>query len=349
MSQTEQLSGGLTSVIPDAVGQLTGLAVTRVRPLGGELNRTYQVATSDATRLVVKVVPATEADIAGVRWQHQLLDVCADHDDLPTPPVMRDPAGSDIVVDDRADESWAVSVYGWMPGEILGRVPVHSVDLLTDWGRIAGRFAQVFSSLTPDDRLRTHEWDLLKAPDRIGGYFAAVEDAVERGYIDTALQWFSDIVSTRIDDLPCSVVHHDLNDYNVLAPVDPAEQQRISGVIDFTDALYTVRVSEVAIAAAYAMLRKHDPIAALAAVVDGFHRTVPLDDRELAVLYPLAVLRLALNGATWKARRHGLSATYARQRSEHTWAALALLTEHEPAEVDARLREHLERPQEEEM
>ena len=90
---------------------------------------------------------------------------------------------------------------------------------------------------------------------------------------------------------------------------------RIAGVIDFGDAIYTTRVSEVAIAAAYAMQRKDAPVEALTAVVRGYHGVVPLTGAEIATLYPLAVTRLALNATVWTARRHGDTADYGRARS----------------------------------
>src|SRR5438046_287050 len=53
--------------------------------------------------------------------------------------------------------------------------------------------------------------------------------------------------------------------------------------------------SEPAIAAAYAILGKEDPLPAAAAIVAGYHRAFPLDERELSVLFPLIATRLAVS------------------------------------------------------
>src|SRR5438445_2800232 len=57
----------------------------------------------------------------------------------------------------------------------------------------------------------------------------------------------------------------------------------------------SVSVSEVAIAAAYAILSKENPLRAAADVVAGYHRAFPLMQEELRVLYALIGARLAVS------------------------------------------------------
>src|SRR5260370_38920175 len=66
-------------------------------------------------------------------------------------------------------------------------------------------------------------------------------------------------------------------------------------VIDFGELHETVTVSEVAIAAAYAILGKKDPLRAAAEGVAGYHRAFPLAEDELSVLFPLIGMRLAVS------------------------------------------------------
>ena len=113
---------------------------------------------------------------------------------------------------------------------------------------------------------------------------------------------------------------------------------RIAGVIDFGDAIYTSRVSEVAIAAAYSMQRKDAPVDALTAVAVDTTTSCRWPAAEIATLYPLAVTRLALNATVWTARRHGDTADYGRARSQHTWNTLQRLSGQAAESVAARLR-----------
>src|SRR5206468_1975877 len=77
---------------------------------------------------------------------------------------------------------------------------------------------------------------------------------------------------------------------------DPWPQPRkIAGLIDFGDMHHGITASEPAIAAAYAILGKEDPLPAAAAIVAGYHRAFSLDERELSVLFPLIGARLAVS------------------------------------------------------
>src|SRR5258708_37093801 len=59
--------------------------------------------------------------------------------------------------------------------------------------------------------------------------------------------------------------------------------------------VHTYTVCELAIAAAYAMLGKNDPLSAAAQVVAGYHAAFPLSEAELEVLYPLICSRLCIS------------------------------------------------------
>ncbi|BBY27467.1 phosphotransferase [Mycolicibacterium sediminis] len=328
-----------------AAAELLGCVIERVAQLGGEFNRTYHLTAEGGRRFIAKTIPDDDVERAQVRWQHDLLDRCGPSSDLPTPSVMRDPSGSDTATLSLDADPWLVSCYSWLPGRIVGELPCHTADLLAAWGRAAGHMVVALEGMTPGPEIRTtHEWDLLAAPRAIAMHFDAVADDEGRRSVETVLQWFDDIVAPRRTDLPRSVIHQDLNDHNILAEVDSSGVQLLTGVIDFTDALLTARVSEVAIAGAYAMLRKPDPVAALATVVNGFGEVVELTELEVSVLFPMAALRLALNGVTWASRNAAIQGGYGWKRSQHTWSTLAQLVALDPREVLDTLQGHRGRP-----
>ena len=57
----------------------------------------------------------------------------------------------------------------------------------------------------------------------------------------------------------------------------------MAGLLDFGDMHHGLLVAEPAIAAAYALLGEADPLAAMAAVVSGYHAALPLEEAEIAV------------------------------------------------------------------
>ena len=58
----------------------------------------------------------------------------------------------------------------------------------------------------------------------------------------------------------------------------------VIGVLDFGDMLRSFLVSDPAIAAAYAMLGKKDPLGAASEVVAGYHESLPFTEPELEAL-----------------------------------------------------------------
>ena len=109
------------------------------------------------------------------------------------------------------------------------------------------------------------------------------------------------------------------------APPDIQPRQAVS-VIDFGDMLLSKVVCEPAIAAAYALLGKRDPLAAAAQVVAGYHSAFPLTEAEIALLFPLIRARLAVS-VTNSAQRKLAEPDdpYITISEAPAWAALAQL------------------------
>jgi len=71
-----------------------------------------------------------------------------------------------------------------------------------------------------------------------------------------------------------------------------AQDQSIGGRIDFGDLVSSYTVCDLAIALAYAMLGKADPVSMAAHMVAGFHEVNLLSELEIELLYPLICARL---------------------------------------------------------
>ncbi|GBL18502.1 hydroxylysine kinase [Anaerolineaceae bacterium] len=109
-----------------------------------------------------------------------------------------------------------------------------------------------------------------------------------------------------------------MNDYNVLAGGGADLQSRnqsITGIVDFGDMLISQRINELAVAAAYAVLGKADPLAAAGHVVRGYHRINPLSESEIAVLFHLINARLCMSTC--------LAAYQQRQRPEDAYLSIS--------------------------
>lgn len=326
--------GLATHDVAAVVDRKYGLVSAGLRRLGGEYDQAFALTADDGLRAVVKVYHADE--VGSVRWQHQLLNRLAGL--VPVPAVLRASDGADVAL---LDDDLCLSVYSWIDGSLLSDLPEHPSELLIDWGRTAGKIVAGLAGMQENQQAaNTHGWDLLAAPLTIGDNLPQIDDPAQREAALAAVRTFETVVAPHIAALPKGVVHQDLNDFNVFGD---STRGRITGVIDFADSLYTARVCEPAITGAYAMLRKADPLSALVDVAAGFDQVVRLDDTEISLLFPLAMIRLVCNATTWTARRGGATDDYGTARSQHTWQALAALQPIQLDQAEARLRATLNR------
>ncbi len=102
-----------------------------------------------------------------------------------------------------------------------------------------------------------------------------------------------------LPSLRAQVVHNDLNPHNML--VDPAEPDRIAGIIDFGDMVHTPLICDAAIAAAY-QIDPANPRASLLTFAAAYHAVLPLTALEIGLLADLAATRLLTTLAVTSAR-----------------------------------------------
>jgi 4-aminobutyrate aminotransferase-like enzyme/Ser/Thr protein kinase RdoA (MazF antagonist) len=164
-----------------------------------------------------------------------------------------------------------------------------SDDLYVDLGNFMGNMDKALINFSHPAMHRHYTWDISTAGDanlklkyiknherrRIAGYFL--------------LQLETEALPV-LSSLRHAYIHNDANDYNILVKRD-----RVTGLIDFGDMVYTALVNNLAITCTYAMLNTDDPLYAASLVVKGYHEKYPLTKQELDLLYYLIAARLCIS------------------------------------------------------
>src|SRR5437016_1257654 len=266
------------------------------RSLPGEYDDNFHLTAADGRELVLKVMhPAREASFIDLQCK-ALLHLAEHAPQLPLPRVLANRQGERFLQITSADGSrrlvWLLS---FLKGTVLAEVRPHAPELLRDLGRFLGEMDAALQSFEHPAAHRELKWDSSRAL-WIKGFVPEIEGAERRARVEKFLAVYETEVVPRRLRLRQSVISGYANDYNVLVSDPWPQPRKVTGLIDFGDMHYGLTVSEAAIAAAYGMLGKSDPLKAAAEVVAGYHRVFPLQEEEVAVLFPLMGGRLAVSG-----------------------------------------------------
>lgn len=263
--------------------------------LPSERDQNFLLQSGDSQAYVLKIANAAEAE-AALDLQTKALQHLTNHG-LAVPTPQSNQTGALVSTVTGPDgEPHFVRLLTYLPGTPLAEAKPHSLDVLAALGCYLGQMDRALSQFDHPAAQRDLHWDLRQAGPVIRRHLAAVTSPDRQALVSRLLQRFEAEAQPHLAALRQSVIHNDANDYNVLlSPADPAAVRSIAGLIDFGDMLRTCTIAEVAIACAYAMLGKRDPLGAATAVIAAYHREYPLEEAELAVLFPLITMRLCMS------------------------------------------------------
>ena len=204
----------------------------------------------------------------------------------------------------------------WLPGVTMANVPHHTPALLEDLG---GHLGEVDRALATFDHPALHRefyWDLASGVSVVHQHVAQVRDAGLRAVVERVVARIEKDDVPRFARLRRSVIHNDANDHNVVVSGDgDFPHQRVAGLIDLGDLVHSFTVGDLAIAIAYAVLDKPDPLAVAGTMARGYHRVYPLSDDEAAALFGLILLRLCVSVC--------VAADQQRQRPDDTYLSVS--------------------------
>jgi 4-aminobutyrate aminotransferase-like enzyme/Ser/Thr protein kinase RdoA (MazF antagonist) len=310
--------------------ELYGLEVT-ARALPGEYDDNFQLEAKDGRAFVLKIMhPAREC--AFIDLQCQALRHLAQrvpHLNLPRVVANRsgEPFGSIAAADGSNRLVWLLT---FVKGTVLAEVRPHVPELLGDLGCFLGELDAALQSFSHPAAHRDLKWDSSRAA-WIKEYVKHIADSNRRALVEKFLRLYEAEVVPTLPRLRRSVIYGDANDYNVLVSDPWPQPRRVASVIDFGDMHYGLTVAEPAIAAAYAILGKKNPLEAAASIVAGYHSAFPLDELEVSVLFPLICARLAVSVAN-SAHRKTLMPddAYVTVSEGPAWGALERLAKIHP-------------------
>ena len=274
--------------------EIFSLDVT-AKSLPGEYDDNFHLTSADGREFVLKIMhPAREQSFVEMQC-HALQHLARRAPQLSLPRVCTTPGGdaftSATLTDGTRRLLWLLT---FVQGTVLAKVNPHSPELLRSLGHFLAEMDAALADFSHPATHRELKWDLSRAG-WIRDYLYHIANPERRALVDKFLHLYESKVVPALPSLRHSVIYGDANDYNALVSSPWPQPRKVVGVIDFGDMHLGLTVSEVAIAAAYAVLGEKDPLSAAAAVVGGYHKAFPLTEPEIATLFPLIAIRLAVS------------------------------------------------------
>jgi len=257
-------------------------------------DRNYYFQTTSGEEYVLKITETSEP-----REILELQNAVMNHLErkniaFSCPSVVETIDGEEITyVDDCDGTPHMVRLLTFVPGIVFAEVNPHSPDIIYDLGSALGTLSLALDDFSNPVADMTALWDMKNASSTIRQYKHVIEDPTSAGLIEYYLKMFEEDVVPKLDSLRTSVIHSDANDYNILVSNSSYPDRREFGLIDYGDTMTSYTVFEIAIAAAYLILDKPDPIAAAAHLIRGYHEKFPLTEIELDLLFCMMCTRLA--------------------------------------------------------
>jgi len=272
--------------------------------LAAEHDDTFRLVTTDgAARLLkISVVPAgaSISDLSHASLPTAVLAyLAAASPELPVQRVITTVDGRPEVMLDEAPVR-LVRMTSWLDGQLLAAAAT-STALRRDIGAALARLSIALRGFRHPDARRTHRWDLQnfgRLRPLLDELPASGQAPSARAALEECLDHFEAVVAPRLETAATQVVHTDFHGENLLT-----DGGRVTGILDFGDALTGPVAMDVGVAACYqlgATVRGggdaadgRDLLAPALDVVRGYHSIDPLDGGELDLVAEFLLARVA--------------------------------------------------------
>ncbi len=252
--------------------------------LDGYVDENFLLQTPSGEKYLLKI--ASEENSEQLDFQIQILKhVSAKKRTLGLSEVIPNKEGKPLSI---LPNNKTARVLSWLPGRLWATVNPKTESLRNSLGEAAGSLTKALKDFEHTAAHRNLDWDLANS--------AWTSAHINRfsGKQKEVVQYFQkrfEEIQEEYKTLPKSIVHNDLNDYNILVSED-LSNPRVTGLIDFGDSVFTQTINDLAIVLAYAIMDLPDPLSAALEVINGYNKNFKLSEKELEYMYILVGMRL---------------------------------------------------------
>jgi 4-aminobutyrate aminotransferase-like enzyme/Ser/Thr protein kinase RdoA (MazF antagonist) len=260
--------------------------------LPGEIDANFKIKVDGKNSYILKISPEN-SDEYELDFQQNILAFLADKNTaIIAPKIVLDKnkkAISSVSLDEKT--TLKVRLLTWIDGRVWSTVNPQLNDLRFSLGEKAGEITKALQGFHHPKAERIFDWDIAQ------GLWVKQHVHLfkpeEKELVSCFLKTFESI-QPEYHRIRKSVVHNDANDNNIIVS-ENLINPKVNAIIDFGDAVKTQIINDLAVACAYAIMDKNDPLDAALPIIKGYNAAFTLEEKELEFLYVLIAMRLVIS------------------------------------------------------
>jgi ethanolamine-phosphate phospho-lyase len=310
-----------------------GFLSVELKKLNGYDNVNYLVET-DSGKYIFKTYPFTSETFDLVQVETEFLHALQKrfHGRIPEPVPFDD--GNYVKLMEFGGQKLVGRLLTFLEGAFMGdlnpsRPDYHALGILL--AELDQELGKQKSYLIES---RKWEWD-IQYLELVHKYLEDIPSGKDRNTVRFFFLQFEENVRPHLSGLRKSFIYNDANEWNVLL-----KENKDLALIDFGDLAYAPLIQELAVAMTYAAYDKDNYLEWGVEVLKGYQSIIPLEDKELEVLYYLIAARLCASVCnSAHARKTDPENAYASVSEENAWKMLYGWLKINPIEAENRFRE----------
>lgn len=259
-----------------------------IKTLPGDEDANFKITTENGAKYILKISAENQEEDV-LAFQNELLEFL-DTNSLSVliPKIIRNKDGNYISETNINTVKRYARVVTFIDGRIWATINPKTKKLRNQLGEKAGKITKHLLDFEHPAAHRSFDWNLAESQWTFN--HLNLFQGEEKELISNFQKQFAKIQNTY-NTLPKTIIHGDVNDYNILVAEDIMNPS-VTGVFDFGDAVYAQTVNDIAIVIAYASMEVPDPLDAALDVISGYQKSYSFSAKELHCLYVLVAMRL---------------------------------------------------------
>ena len=267
----------------------------RLEELPAERDRNYLARENNDESYVLKIINSCET-LELLKVQNYALESTAKlFEQGRIPRIYPNKNGESLsrVWSESGSQHWMRLVH-YVDGLPMAEYRPHTKEFLEELGGMCGTVTEGLHDCPAQPPTRKLLWEIHNVQETLHEYVHWINEENLCKLVRQSLDLYNQSLVPLESSLRRGWIHNDFNDYNVLVVPKLAGPPTL-GLIDFGDMTHSYLVAETAVACAYSMLDKPDPLEAAFHLIRGFHNSFPLEEKEIEILFPMVLMRLCLS------------------------------------------------------